>query len=221
MATSPTPAGPARPLAPARLYETDGYTRALQQAAAVRRRDHAAIDWENVAEEQEELARIPQSQWTTFCACAVERLLKMEHCPTPTASVLRHWQFEVMGFRDRMAKIIGRNPGLQGKCREMFDEAWDDGRALARRRLTEYASANIEAGLAEPISGKQLRHLWDRNLPRENPYSLRDVTAFDRRTDKRPREDLWPPAVAVRLNTLLETDYDFRRRRSRSRARPT
>ena len=217
MATSPTPNLRPNPLTPHRLYEIDGYTWALQQAVAVRGRNVAAIDWENVAEELEELARQHRSQWTKFCTHAIEHLLKIEHYPTPTVSVLRHWQFEVMGFRDQMAKIRRSNPGLQGKYGEMLEEAWDDGRALARRRLTEYTGANIEAGIEEPISGKKLHHLWDRRLPHENPYSLQDVTAFDRRTDKRPREDLWPPAVAIRLNTVLGTEYEFRREPSQSR----
>lgn len=43
--------------APLNLYDSDTYTWALRQADALRRRAAGEIDWENVAEEIEDLAR--------------------------------------------------------------------------------------------------------------------------------------------------------------------
>ncbi len=68
-----------RPLDPSRLYDIDGYTWARQQAAALRRRDIDAIDWENVSEELEGLARTDARRWMKFCARTLEHLLKIEH----------------------------------------------------------------------------------------------------------------------------------------------
>ena len=77
------------------MYRNDPYTWALQQAAAMRRGDIAAIDRENVIEEIEDLGRAEERQWTKNCSRVIEHLLKMEDHPTPTASTLRHWRGEV------------------------------------------------------------------------------------------------------------------------------
>ena len=211
MATSPTPAAPANPFAPARLYEIDCYTWAMQQAAAVRGRDHAAIDWENVAEELEGLARAEARLWTNLCGRAIEHLLKIEYYDCPTDRVLRHWQREVEAFRHDMADTIRDNPGLLGRYGELYARAWRIGRRKAANRLTEYTESNVAEGLQDPISGKKLHHLWDRRLPRENPYAQEHVAAFDLRRDADPRGDVFPPGVAARLNAQLGRDYEIRR----------
>ena len=121
------------------LYRRDPFTWAQRQAAAMRRRDYDAIDWENVIEEIEDVARAEERQWTRNCARAIEHLLTMEHHPTPTPSTLAHWRMEMRNFRREMADVIKDNPGLQRRYDEMLAKAWKRGRALARDQLTEYS----------------------------------------------------------------------------------
>ena len=125
------------------LYRRDPFTWAQRQAAAMRRRDYDAIDWENVIEEIEDVARAEERQWTRNCARAIENLLTMEHDPTPTASTLAHWRMEIRNFRREMADTIRDNPGLQRRYDEMLAKAWKRGRALARDQLTEYSLAAV------------------------------------------------------------------------------
>ena len=53
------------------LYQRDGYSWALQQAEALRRRDLEQIDWENVIEEIEGLARAERKAWVSHCGHAI------------------------------------------------------------------------------------------------------------------------------------------------------
>ena len=190
----------------AQLYEADGYSWGLRQAAALRARDLDAIDWEHVAEEIEDVARRYRDRWVRQCARAVEHLLKIEHYEPDTAGVLKHWRAEVRNFRDHMAAAVRRNPGLQGEYDAMLDEAWERGRHVAVRRMTEYAEER-EEGLSE----RALRRRWNSRVPEQCPYRLEHVTAFDLRRHKVPQNDVWPPGVAVALNTRLGTDYAVRR----------
>ena len=57
------------------------------------------------------------------------------------------------------------------------------------------------------ISEKQAGRKWDGALPRECPYRFEHVTAYDPESDRAPRKDIWPPAVAGILNDRLGRDY--------------
>ena len=145
--------------------------------------------------------------------------MKIEHFRLAGNRELRHWRTEVGRFRADMADLIGRHPGLQGKYEDMHRRAWRKGRQYAVGRLTERLEDAIERGCHAPMPQKQALHYWDWELPRENPYRLEHVTAFDRRPDRLPDPEVFPPGVAVRLNTQLGTDYEIRRGPSRDRYR--
>ena len=188
------------------LYDTDGYAWGLQQAAALRTRDLDAIDWENVAEEIKDVACRYRDRWVKYCTRAVEHLLKIEHYNPDTAQVLKRWQMEVLEFRDRMADTVDRTPGLQREYDGMLADAYDRGRRFAVRRLAQYERERSgEVSYTAP-----LRH-WEGRLPEKCPYRIDHVTAYAQRRDKAPRHDIWPPGVAVVLNTRLEENYEIRR----------
>ncbi len=215
MATlAPSPAGRPAP-EPGSLYERDFYSWSRQQAEALKRRDFAAVDWENVIEEIEDLGIDKKNLWTKFCARVIEHLLKIEYWDYPTRGALQHWAVETGIFRYEMAELIEQNPGLKGHYAEMFAAAWKRGRYLAVKRFQKY---DLEH---RPGGGEQTFRNWGRLRPKECLYRLEHVTAFDAKTDQEPREDVWPPAVARILNTNLKQNYpilpDYKPERGPSR----
>ena len=210
--SSPISAPPKPSAAPDDLYRRDGYSWSLQQAEALRRRDLAAIDWENVIEEIESVGRAERGRWVSHCARAIEHLLAIEHWKDATAGQARHWRKEVRAFRIGMAAALDENPGLQGAQGELLGLAWKHGRARAVERLAGYAAD--EAGA---VDDRPHERVADARLPRDCPYSAGHVAAYDPKRDKGPRPDVWPPAVAVRLNAVLGTDYEILREPQRGR----
>ena len=194
------------------LYRRDGYTWAKQQAAALRGRDLDAVDWDNVIEEIESVGRAQKDRWVSHCARALEHMLAVEHCETAGVGTLRKWEKEIGAFRIGMASAIRANPGLQGEYAEMLADAWADGRAYAVERLAGYAAEAARAGNPRPF-----RRAVDAELPEDCPYLVEHVAAYDPKRDKQPRDDVWPPGVAVRLNAALEADYEIRRGPDRGR----
>ncbi len=183
------------------LYERDFYSWAVRQGALMRRRDFSAVDWENVIEEIEALARAERRSVKAYCARMIEHLLKIDYWDYPTRGVLHHWADEVQDFRQAMAELIDENPGLKGQYDEILAAAWKRGRFLAVKRLKQYDREHRgEASQEAPRK-------WDRILPKECPYRLEHVTAFDAKTDQEPREDVWPPSVARILNAKLKQNY--------------
>ena len=52
----------------AELYDSDGYSWAIEQADALRRRDFAAVDWDHVIEEIKDVGKAEIRSWTSYCA---------------------------------------------------------------------------------------------------------------------------------------------------------
>ena len=188
------------------LYRGDFYTWARQQAEALRRRDPQAIDWDNVIEEIEGLASEQKTRWVSNCAQAVVHMLAIEHWKSGAPGTLRKWEKEVLGFRGAMADALDANLGLQGEYGEMLAMAWKTARREALGRLAGYSATAAGAEDDWPY-----RKAWRAKLPEDCPYAVEHVAAYDPKRDKEPREDVWPPAVAVRLNTVLGRDYKIRR----------
>ena len=191
------------------LYERDFYSWSMQQADALKSRDLKAIDWENVIEEIADLGKTQQHNWEAFCARVIEHMLKIDYYREATEKVLEHWLQEILDFRQEMAELIDKNPGLKGQYAKMLAAAWKRGRGYACRRLAEYDKDNDPQ-----TTWKKAFRERGRTLPAECPYRLEDVTAYNPRRDREPDYDVWPPSVARVLNARLDADLAGRRART-------
>ena len=186
-----------------RLYDEDTWAWAQDQAEALRRRDVAAIDWENVIEEIETLGRSEEHAWTSHCTNVISHLLKIEH--GGAARDLNHWRKEVVGWRVQMAHRLEDSPGMKDKLPALLAKAWRRGRTHAVTALVDHGNPGDWA------AEKRTRRHWRRRLPEERPYVLEDIAGYNPHDkDAEPRDDVWPAAVAQRLNEELGTDYPVR-----------
>ena len=187
------------------LYREDPWTWARAQAAAMKRRDIKAIDWDNVIEEIEDVAGRDEAAWVSACKNVISHLLKIEH--SGAAGTVDHWRKEILTWRLEMhAKLYG-SPGMKGSLSELLDRAWRLGRADAVLDLAEHAKPDDWAS-----EKRILRELRGR-LPAERHYSLVEIVGYDP-VDKRadPEPDVWPASVARRLNEKLGRGYPVQRR---------
>ena len=184
------------------LYEQDGYTWAQVQAEALRRRDYDLIDWDHVIEEIEELVRVSERSWRSHCGQTLLHLLKIERAEQVDPGLMDKWRKDVWSIRVQMAILIRDNPGMQGKCDELLAQAWEETKSLAHFELAQYDREATDIASQDAASRRIAR-----NLPRECPYSLHEVTAYRHGRGARPQEDVWPPQVAIQLNALLGTNY--------------
>lgn len=193
-----------------RLYDEDFWSWTPEQAAALRRRDLDAVDWENVIEEIETLGRSEEHAWSSYCTNVISHLLKMEHSPRGVGR--DHWRKKIVTWRDEMFKLLRHHPGLKAKLDEMLAEAWEDGRRQGIRMLVEHTDPSSRAAT------KALRWHWEERLPEECPYPLEDIAGYDpkaKRYSSRnkmvlPDGDVWPAPVARRMNEELGDDYPVR-----------
>ena len=93
------------------LYDTDIVSWAEQQADALRRRATNEIDWNNVAEEIEDVARRDRDRLYGALVTAITHLLKWRFQPEMRSGA---WRSAVVRARDRIAKLLNDSPSLKG-----------------------------------------------------------------------------------------------------------
>ncbi len=80
------------------LYDVDILTWSEQQAGLLRRRSANTLDWDNLAEEIEDVGR---SQWRAVEAHLIQALLHdLRAAAWPMSRDVPHWQAEARGQRD-------------------------------------------------------------------------------------------------------------------------
>src|SRR2546427_1392791 len=77
------------------LYEVDSYTWALRQAGPLRERRAAALDWDNLAEEVEDLAGRHRDAITSYLARVLRHLWKLKFWHALLKGNERIWRSEV------------------------------------------------------------------------------------------------------------------------------
>jgi hypothetical protein len=118
------------------LYERDYYTWALEQGRALRAHDTEALDWDNLAEEVEGLARSEARELRSRLEVLLVHLLKWRYQPDKRSS---SWRLTMREQRRRVAQIMDENPGLKSTTEESVTSAYEIARLVAARepRLAE------------------------------------------------------------------------------------
>ncbi len=113
------------------LYGQDFYGWALEQARAVRAagtarvNTPAAIDWENVAEELEGLARSEARELRSRYVTLILHLLKWRHQPRERGP---SWEISIRRERDEIPDHLAENPSLKPRQAELFAKAYQAAR---------------------------------------------------------------------------------------------
>jgi hypothetical protein len=127
-------------------YERDPYSWALEQARALRERRPTELDWDNLAEEVEDLARRDSQALQSNCEVLIAHLLKLAYASdSQRQRNLRLWRLHARNARRRIADLLAENPGLKNRAGELFAKAWPYGRdeALVRLRFDDGALPDV------------------------------------------------------------------------------
>jgi Domain of unknown function DUF29 len=110
------------------LYERDYYSWALNQARALQDKRVEELDWENLAEEVEDLARRDAHSLRSQLARLLAHLLKWQLQP---ARRTNSWRGSIRGARDAIRELLDESPGLKPQLPELFQKAYRAGVNLA------------------------------------------------------------------------------------------
>jgi hypothetical protein len=94
------------------------------------------LDWDNLAEEVEDLARRDAHALQSNCELLIAHLLKLTYAnDSLRRRNLRLWRLHTRNARRRIADLLSENPGLRGRTSELFAKAWPYGRDEAQVTL--------------------------------------------------------------------------------------
>ncbi|NBC32027.1 MAG: DUF29 family protein [Alphaproteobacteria bacterium] len=121
------------------LYDTDFYRWATEQAARLRARgeaeaeaggrSNAPIDWENIAEELEDLGGRHRDAVVSLLAIIIEHALKLEHSTDDEPR--RQWTISIRKCQWQVKKRLRASPSLAAKRDDLVADAYENARMSA------------------------------------------------------------------------------------------
>lgn len=182
---------------PDELYWKDSYSWALEQADALRRRDFDAVDWENVIEEIEDLARSDVRRLTSQYARIMQHLLKLQYRHPTETDPVSGWKQSIRHARIEVQKILDDSHRLKAARLDVFGRAWRHGRRDAITAFVDQATKGIKSDSTQDREQKRLTREWHRALPQDNPYTLHQVETLFWYPDSKPLPSRPAPRDAV------------------------
>jgi hypothetical protein len=119
-------------------HDQDFYTWAKQNAQLLRSGQAEQADWENIAEELEDMSGSRESELESRLGILLAHLLKWVYQRERRGN---SWIATIKEQRQRVKRVIKKNPGLKSYLSEAFRYGYSDGRLIAMR----------ETGLKEEI----------------------------------------------------------------------
>lgn len=139
------------------LYDTDFYGWAVEQAQALREAEAARlntprlIDWANIAEELDGLARKEARELRSRYRTLLLHLLKWQLQHQRRGS---SWEITIRRERDDIPDLLAENPSLLPRREELFAKAYRDARydaakqmRVSLRRLPETCPFTLEQAM--------------------------------------------------------------------------
>lgn len=102
-------------------YKTDFYGWTKQQGQLLRNKDINLIDWDNIAEEIEDIGRFQKRELESKLEVLIMHLLKWQFQPNLS---YRSWQLTIKEQRLRLKKLLSENPSFKSVLEEIKDKIY-------------------------------------------------------------------------------------------------
>jgi len=117
-------------------YETDFHRWAETQAGLLRTRAANALDWNNLAEEIEALAKNDQRDLASRIQTVLDHLIRLR--ASPATAPRRGWERTLIVQRDGIHKLLSDSPSLRPLVTGFIAAELPTARRLALLSLTEH-----------------------------------------------------------------------------------
>ena len=102
-------------------HETDFYAWTNEQVQLLKTGQLNQIDWQNIAEEIEDMGRSEKRQLDSRLELLIMHLLKWQFQPNLRS---RSWQLTIKEQRLRLSKLLQKNPSLQPNLTEAIEDVY-------------------------------------------------------------------------------------------------
>ena len=185
------------------LYDRDHYMWTRQQAAALRRRDFTAVDWDNLTREIDALVTGHESALKSQYVRIMEHFLKLQYWQARDVDPVARWEISIENARIEVTTLLEDHPGLAPGADALFRKAWNTAKLKAVAALVNSSTARITDPSIRWREQKRLRREWAQVLPSRNPYTL----AQAHNLDWRPQRVSVPQRPATRHQPQSAKDW--------------
>jgi len=138
-----------KPAATQQLYESDFALWLEEQALALKERRTTALDWDNLAEEIEGLARSDRRALKSFLQNALLHMLELKYWNAARERNQRQWRDHLINARNGITIIVEDSPSLEYYLTDILDASYDHARHRAENRIGRRLPAKCEWTLAQ------------------------------------------------------------------------
>ncbi|MGB3206836.1 MAG: DUF29 domain-containing protein, partial [Crinalium sp.] len=111
-------------------HDNDFYAWTQEQAHLLKTGQLHQIDWQNIAEEIEDMGRSEKRQLESRLEVLIMHLLKWQFQPSLRS---RSWQLTIKEQRLRLEKLLQENPSLQSNLSEVIEKVYPLAALIAER----------------------------------------------------------------------------------------
>jgi hypothetical protein len=139
-------------------YETDFHRWAETQAGLLRLRSANSLDWDNLAEEIEALARNDQRDLRNRIQTVLEHLICLQ--ASPAQQPRYGWQRTLIEQRDQIEVLLADSPSLRPLVAAIIANRLPKARQLAALKLEEHGEAPRVPLDSLSYTGEQVLSPW-------------------------------------------------------------
>jgi hypothetical protein len=154
------------------LYEKDFYLWVLENLKLLKSKEFEFVDWENLLEEIEYMAKRHFESVISYMAVIMEHLYKWEKF-RENEYMDSHWKKSINTARMEIADLFDDNPSLRrvAQEKESLNKAWK----RAVRRLVLWFDEDENKNLAKKYFG---RLPTEEDFPKDCPYTFEQVMEY-------------------------------------------
>ena len=115
-----------------RLHDRDFNLWLEQTAIAIKNRDMSNMDWDNLLDEIEDMGASQKRALDSYMQRLIEHILKLKFWHSELDRNRKGWTREVVNFRNRINRILKKNPSLKNYMAQEYGDIFQDAIAVMK-----------------------------------------------------------------------------------------
>ena len=108
------------------LHESDFNLWVEQTKEAIQNRDFEKIDWDNLLDEIDDMGKSEKRSLDSYMQRLIEHILKLKFWHAERERCGNGWMREVTNFRNRIKRILKKNPSLNNYLKTEYSDIYQD-----------------------------------------------------------------------------------------------
>ena len=108
------------------LYDRDFNLWIEKIKEAIQNRDFENMDWDNLLDEIDDMGKSEKRSLDSYMQRLIEHILKLKFWNSEVERCRTGWQQEVVNFRNRIKRILKKNPSLYNYLKSEYFDIYQD-----------------------------------------------------------------------------------------------